>query len=611
MSKDDPKLHTPGPATETHAHDDAPIVAPRGTKRGRFLLALLLAFIVLTTFTVSQEVVACFSGETTRASKYMTFRMPNGDSISLDGGEFMHVKQNYDRVLGILRVRGKDITDDDTAQFVVLDAVAKDAGISVTDAELSNFILPRFGAAQAYHDVMREYRTTPHEFEETLRALLRVERYKALVAAPLASVDPAEVERLWKSGHQEHAFDYVELPAANLADEAKALAPTGDELKKWFDGLSEPEKNKYKTQESAKAETAFITLTAETKGTELLEKYPQPAITDEQARAYYDGFRHARFRDPNWRLDPQKGFQPEDMYFKFDDVKEQCRTEKAIYDALLAWITDLKLRKEKNEPFDLQAEAQAMHLGARNQPDPMPRSAWAQPGIPGWGLYVADAVMSPETTLGDFYAVPVVTDNAFTVLRVLERNPSRTPEFPEIEAKVSEDWVRKKSTDLAVAKLESLRDKLGTRPSETDPGAALWRPEADAAKFAQVATEAGFTVQHRDFAERLAPQKPGDTPTPAQLFLQQAGPLWSVPENQVAKAEPSRDGQFAFLVRSAGARDPDVGRMKPNDWQLLSQQAVNEARGDFQKRVFGSIDWFKTQYSLHVKSWDDKKPVDS
>ena len=137
----------------------------------------------------------------------------------------------------------------------------------------------------------------------------------------------------------------------------------------------------------------------------------------------------------------------------------------------------------------------------------------------------------------------------------------------------------------------------------------MWRPESDAAKFAQVAQEASFTVQHRDFSERVAPQKPGETPTPAQTFFTQAAPLYSMPEGQVAKAEPSRDGTYAFLVRAAGARDPDVGRMKPNDWNLLSQQAVNEARSEFQKRAF-AIDALKEQYALHLKSWDEKKPAE-
>lgn len=611
MSKDDPKTNLQEPRPESRPHDDTPIVVPRGTKRGRFILALLLAFMVLTTFTVSQEVVACFSGEAGRTSRFMTYTLPGGELRSLDAAEFQHAMQSLDRVYGVLQLRGRDIKDDDAAQFVVLDDVARHAGVEVTDAELASFVLSRFGSGQTYHEVMRQYRTSPREFEQALRSVLRVERYKALVGAPLSVADPAAVERLWKTSHQEHAFDYVEIDTASVAAEATAQAPTGEALKAWFDGLSEAERNKHRTQETARADTAYVTLTADTKADELLAKYPQPEVTDDQARAYYDGFRYARFRDPNWRLDPAKGFQPDDLYLKFDAVKEQCRREKAIYDALLAWITDMKTRKETGQPFDMAAEAQALRIGVRNQPEPMSRSDWSRPNVAGWGLYVADAVMSPETPLGDFHSVPVVTDNAFTVLRVLERNPSRMPEFPEIEDKVREEWIAKKSTDLAVAKLEALRDKLGTRPGETDPGAALWRPEVDAETFRKVATEAGFTVEHRDYAERVAPSNPGETPTPAQTFFQQAVPLWSMPEGQVAKAEPSRDGKQAFLVRAAGARDPDLARMKPADWEMLSEQAVNQAQMDLQRRVFGSLEYLKEKYALHLRTWDEKQDADS
>lgn len=610
MSKDESKTNLQDKPAESQAHDDAPIVAPRGTKRGRFILAFLLAIMVLTTFTVSQEVVACFSGEASRASRFMTYTLPTGESRSLDGAEFQHAMQSLDRVYSVLQMRGRDIKDEDAAQYIVLDDVARQAGVEVTDKELADFVLARFGSAQTYNEIMRQYRTSPRDFEESLRKVLRIERYKALVGAPLSLPDPASVEKLWKSAHQEHAFDYVEIETSSVAADATAQAPTGEALKSWFDGLSEPERNKHRTQETARAETAYVTLAAETKAEELLAKYPQPEITDDQARAYYDGYRYARFRDPNFRMDPTKGFQPDDLYLKFDAVKDQCRREKAIYDALLAWITDMKTRKEKGEPVDLPMEAQAMRLGMRNQPDAMARSEWARPGVPGWGLYVADALFGPETPVGDLYAAPIVTDNAFTVLRVVERNPSRMPEFPEIEDKVRQEWILKKSTDLAVAKLEALRDKLGTRPGETDPGAALWRPEVDAAKFQQVATEAGLTVQRRDFGERVTPPKAGETPTPAQTFFQQAVPLWSMPEGQVAKAEPSRDGKNAFLVRAAGARDPDLGRMKPGDWEMLSQQAVNESQLDLYRRVFG-IDTLKEKYALHLKSWDQKQDADS
>lgn len=611
MSKEELKAEPRTEVVSTTPGADEVIHAPKGTSRGRFLLAFLLAIMVLTTFSVSDEVVGCFSGRSRGGQTYLAWEDPVRGHVNMNAADFQLAAQRYAIVMEALtgnRNRNNQ-TPEDTARFLVLDSVARGAGIYVTDKELGELLLRAFGSSDVYNRVRQNFRISAKDFEETLRRMMIVNRYQGMVAAAAMATDPASVEKLWKSRHQEYAFEYVELPAEKVTEEARALAPSGDELKKWFDALSEPEKAKYKTDDRARAEVAYMRIGPGMKGTEVLAKYPapQPQAEDDETRAkkYYDGFYYVLFPNPDYRPDP-KNFDPSKFYKPFEDVKQQCLEQEPIYTALMAWVADMIGRKDKGEPYSVLEEGQAMRLGFHNQPEMWTRAQWMQQG-PGWGRYVSEAIFDPARKPGEIHPAVVVEKDAFVIVRIVEREDARMPEFSEIEARVKEDWIKKKAIDLAVAKLEALRDKLGTRPQEGDPSAALWRPEVDSDTFAKVAKEAGFEVHRRDWEERATMPKAGETPTPAQLFLRQAGALYTMKEGSVAKAEPSRDNSTAFLVRVAGVRDADVAKMTPADLETMTQQARQTASMDFQTRLFQSNEFLKEHYGVWLKSWEEEK----
>lgn len=605
MSQDELKDEDPAQATKPHPEEEL-IHAPEGQKKGLFALAVLLVLFALMVFTVAPQVIDLLSGAGGAGKEYLTWNHPTQGKKVKAYSDFQLLQRQYAKVWDVFTgSSNRQNLEQEVAELEIFDTLAQDAGVGITDKELGEMILGRMGSQEVYEQLVRRYGTSKKEFEDTLRKILRADRYRSLIASSVSVADPAEVEKLWKARHQEYAFDYVELAADSLAAEAAAQAPTGEALKAWFDALSEPEKNKYKTQEMAKAQVLYKTIGPAMKADELVAKYP-PASLDVEARAktYYDGFYYVRFPNPDFRPDP-KNFDPSQFYLPYEKAHDQCLVEEPIYTATEAFITDMNARVEKGETVDFLAEGQQYRFGFRNQPEMMSRADWSKEGIEGWGRYVADVIFDPNLKPGSIHPHTVVEKNAFVIVKLLERQDSRMPEFSEIEAKVREDWIKKKQGELAVAKLEAVREKFGARPEGTD--AALWRPEVAADAFANAVQEGGFTLQHRDFQERAVAPEPGETPSAAQLFLQQAGALYTMKEGSVAKAEPSRDGTKAYLVRVAGIRDADVAKMTPMDLQAISQQAAQTAVTDFRTRVLTSKEYLQQHFGLHLKSWDKKE----
>ena len=607
MSKEELKDQPLEQEVRPHAEEEI-IHAPKGTSKGRFILGLVLAMLVLTTFMVSDNLVDLFACGGRGRGAYMTWKHPVHGPQEVSGLDFLTAQRNYAKVLSLLTGgSSRKEKEEDVAQLLVFDALAESAGIDITDKELGEFLTPRVGTQELYLQRTKAYGIAPRDFEAWLRRILRADRYRQLIGSSIVAPEPAEVEKLWKGRHQEYAFEYVELTADKVAEEARAQAPEGEALKAWFDALSDTEKTKYKTEERAKAQVVYKGLGPGVKADDLLAKYP-PANPDVEsaAKAYYDAFYYVRFRNPDFKPDMSKGFDPMQFYLPYEHVKEQCLAEAPLYNATEAWIADMIGRGEKNETIDLLAEGQTYRFGFRNQPEMMTRAEFSNGQLEGFGRYVSDVIFDPQLKPGSLHAHAVVEQNALVVVKLLERQDARMPEFAEIEAKVKEDWIKKKQGELAVAKLEALRDKLGTRPADGEPGATLWTPETDSETFAKVAREAGFEVSRRDWQERFVPQKAGEQPTAAQTFFQQAAPLYTKKEGSVVKAEPTRDGASAFLVRVAGVRDADLSRMTPLEYQSVSQEAAQTALRDFHTRV-ASREYLAKNFGLHLSSWDETK----
>lgn len=102
------------------------------------------------------------------------------------------------------------VSPEDAGLVLVLDQLATDAGIEVTDAEFIQFLLNAFQTEENVQMVARQRRMTVPQLEELLRNQLRVAKLMSFLALGVsAGADSDDVEVLWNEQHPQYAFQYA------------------------------------------------------------------------------------------------------------------------------------------------------------------------------------------------------------------------------------------------------------------------------------------------------------------------------------------------------------------------------------------------------------------
>ncbi len=596
----------PEPQNEDHldpkaqsAHQDDLIVVPKGRRRTRFVMTFLIVVLVLTTFTVSDQVLNVF-GAGTEVRPAMTWTAADGTKRSLSEQEFLLEKRKIAPLAGyVFSTRERDPGDEQVATFLILEDAAAHAGIRATDNDVAKFVKDEFQSKEQYQSFLRLYAITGKEFEGTIRRAIRFKRYLALISAAAAVPDAQAVEKRWKAQHQEYAFDYVELPVSSVEAEARALAPDEAGLRAWYENLAEGEKAAFKTKELVSAELAAFPLEAEFDAASLFAKYPRPADEDVETKAqeFHSGFSYVLYRR-------EQVTQGQDFRLSFEEAKERALRDAPIYHSLMDWRASLAERAARGETPDFAAEAAELGLTYRNQIDPISADAWRDLTVPWVSSYVISRLFSADQQPGVFPAV-VVEAKGFVLGVVHTKVPARQPDYEDVKAAVLDAWARNKAKEVAIAKLEAVRDALGTRPDPNDANAPPFRPEATHEAFVKAVTDAGLTPQRREWAEQNAPPPPeGDTA--ASMHFRLSSLLYTQKEGAVTKPELNRAGDTAFLVRLDGVRDADVARITPADVQSIGMQLSNQERSTFLQTALVSRDALKARFGLEMSIWRDE-----
>lgn len=607
MSKDHSKEHASGPEVGgTKPHDDDVVVVPKGSSKARFLMTALLAMLVLTTFTVSDEVVGCFTGKN-QASSYMSWTHPVRGAKTWKVADFYVVKQNLDKVYTLLQGGRKqsEVRDEDTALFIIQDELSRDAGVHVTNEEIRRIILGSFGTGENYRQALANYRMSAREFEETTRAIMRVHRYETMLAAAFAVPDPAELEKRWKFEHNAFTLDYVDLPTERSLEAARAALPGDDELKKWFEELPEHEKTPFKTaaEPTRSAEFAYYPLEGTPDPAGVLAKYPRPPGEDAEqvARTYYEAWKDRLFLRPEAPV-RQVGqpYPPEDIQ-PFEAVRDTCLRDGPVMQSMIDWLESMKQREEKGERVLLVDEATSLGLAYRQEIEPRGRAQWMQIQMPWKGIDAVEA-MFERGEVKRFLPDVVVDAKAILVGRVLALQDARLPAYEEIRDKVRDAWAKKKAGEIALAKLEALH---ATFPMEADPfdPATQVAVEPDGEKFAAAAKQAELEL--KTFADLDPRTKPRvDQRGPLDLFLRRIAARYGIIKvGVISKPELSPDRASAWMARIASKREGDSSRMAAGDLQSMSEQAARQARFDFVNSTFRSPEFMKARYGLDLAIW--------
>ncbi|MDZ4772038.1 MAG: hypothetical protein SGI72_02785 [Planctomycetota bacterium] len=579
---------------------DEVIHVPKGSSKARFIMTFLLVIMVLTTFTVSSQVIDVFGGGGGTTKDFMTWKSPAGVQKHMNYTAFVETKRSIAFVMPFVYIgMEREPTDEQTAAFIAMDEAAAEAGIVITDAEMRDRITKDFQSSDNYRNYCAQYRISQKEFETVLRRAMRAERYRDLLAQSLTIPDPKAIETAWKGRHQEFMYDYVELPVATLVESARAEAPKGDALKAWFDALSEPEKAVYKSKSEVSAELVGLSLEGQIAGDALVAKFPRPAGTDaeKEAQEYHRDFGYVRYPKAPTQQD-QTFSQP------YEAVKGVALIEAPIYHALADWVTSLQAREGAGETVDLAAEAAGLGLAYRKQADPLSVELWKEVFKGSFvGRRTIEVVFDTDRPAGKLWPALSIDEKSYTFGRILEVRPERIPEFSEIASQVESAWADKKAKELALAKLEKVRDAFATRPDANDPAAPPFTPEADEAKFAEAVKAAGLTVQRRDWRDRFAPPPPAGEEPLGDAYIRMNGALATMREQTVAKAELNRDGTTAYLVRIGGVRDPDINKMKVSEFQDASSQQSFQDLAMFVRMKVGSREFLEQRFGVDLAAW--------
>jgi murein L,D-transpeptidase YcbB/YkuD len=175
------------------------------------------------------------------------------------------------------------------------------------------------------------------------------------------------------------------------------------------------------------------------------------------------------------------------------------------------------------------------------------------------------------------------------------------PEFAEFEDKAHDYWIKKKKSDLALAKLELLREKL---PSQTDPNdpAHTLTVEPDSVKWQAAAQELGLEVKTQDWFDAGASLQPGQA-TPQISFMRQVVQRHGDIAGAISKTDLSTDKSKAWVARVVASRDPNPDQLNPLEYQNAQQLTARAGRQKFFDSTFGSNDYMKQRFGLELEAW--------
>ncbi len=595
MSTHDPK-HPASSAHEVEREVEQEVEAihvPRGQSRTRYVFTIFLLIFILVIFVVSD----LFQGAFSRSGRdgegpFVEWEHPRLGRRAIDDRDFVLERrrvEDFYRVLGIDRRQMRELTNDENiARTLIVDELAREAGVEFTDKELRAFVKERFNDAATYAQVLNSAQVTAADFQEVLRRMLRVQRYEALLTDLVSQPKSAEIEKAWKEQHQQHSLELVTF-RVNLDDpQIAAKLPDQAGLSTWYDGLDALRKRQMFSAEwrpdRAGAELAYFSFDGGD-ASALIARYPRPegADLEQLARDFHSQFAHLRFRRPEEKADAADA--RERLYFSYDEVAERAKAEALAHAALLDFANEMRNKSAAGGEIDFASEAVSVGLAFVREATPKSQLDWTS--MPTVGSPVlSEAVM--RASRGDRFISPMVTDKHLILGRVTERLEAGPPAFAEVAARVEEEWRKDQAYELARADAGKLIEAC--KPPMVDN--VQPQPTATAAEFAAKAAELGREAVLVDWFDQAdLPTDVGADESDTQHFLRELklgarSAITSVPD-AVMGPYTSTDKQRVFVSRYIGSREPPEVAIEPREFRGLEANALRASREETSEQLFG------------------------
>jgi hypothetical protein len=483
-------------------------------------------------------------------------------------------------------------TELDILRLVVTDEQAVAAGIEVTDQELAQAIRERIlGQADAalYEQRLRQLTHIGgvRGFEETLRRLLRIQRYVELTSLAATVPQKSDIETAWHTNHQEYRFEWAAADVANFDAAARATVPTDAELETWLANLSEFDRSQYRTPAKFKAEIAGLRPSLTTDYTLLDAAYPRPEGWDDavEGDAFYKQRYFTLYTKPA-PVTPEGETPVEQMpeYFSYEEVKERAARDARTFAALRDWHTELFGKIAIDESVDLAAEAARLGLEYVAAGEAMTMDQWRDLG--GLSSLSVAARIASMTTVGEMPQTVVVGTDAFVVPRLVERVDQALPPVADIREQLTTRWYEEKRTQLAREAVTTLRSSLLPAPTPSEgEGEAAPAPKTTvtAEEFAAAATAAGLRLGAREWLDRQALQS--EDPSwndPVHTLIRATAPLFALEEGALSSVlVPFTAIDSFYVVRAAGKREIPFEKIRTAAFQDAMQSARQTAARSF------------------------------
>lgn len=585
--------------SDAHSSQDAEqeietIHVPRGKSRARYVLTIFLLIFILVIFVVSDLFQGAFSrtgggGD----SAFVEWNHPRLGLRSIGYRDFVMERrrvEDFYRVLGVDRRQLRDLTSDENiARTLLLDELAVEAGVEFTDSELRAFVKERFSDAATYARMLEGAQVAAVDFQEVLRRMLRVQRYESILSELASQPEAAEIEKGWKEQHKEHSLELVTFHVD--VDDPQVLAKLPDQagLSAWYDGLEALRKRQMFSAEwrpeRVAAELAYFNFDGGD-STALVARYPRPAEQDVEqlGRDFHSQFAHLRFRRPEEKADATDA--RERLYFTYDEVAERAKSEALAHAALLDWSNELRAKVASGGEIELASEAVAMGLAFVREATPKSQIEWTSMPTLG-GPVLSDAVM--RASRGDRFVSAMVTDRQIVLGRVTERLEAGPPAFPEVAARVEEEWRKDAAYESARLRANALVEAC--KPPLVD--GVQPQPMATAETFAEKAAEAGLAVvlvEWFDQSKLPTDVDPGESDVQhflRELRLGARSAITSIPD-AVMGPYTSTAKERIFVSRYIGSREPPTVVIEPREFRGLQANALRKSQQQFSQELFGT-----------------------
>jgi len=614
-----------GQAAVEHEHHTIAEVAdelvrvPKDKSRLQFWLMIFLLVFLLIVFVIP----GALSGisDDTEFEAVLRWNDPVEGTIEMDSRELATFKRSLSSSLQlespyflVLRLGMQDPSrpgnDEDAVRLLVLDRLAQQAGVHVSDHDLMLHL--RQLIDQQYQGDVNGFKALSRQYggtilvEDGIRRALRVTRYIEMMGRFAQAADPADIERLWHDQHEELAFDFVDVAVADLRADAEAEVPDDAAVEAWFDELEEADRLAFRVPEKRAAQVVSWSNGADASA--LLAAYPteEEKTAEELAQGYYDRVFFRRFERPaepepeeeaatdeegadeeqeaaaedaSEESTEKEDEAPKGPYLSMDEVRDQATAEAPIYFAMERWLQDLQARVEAGEEIDMTAEAERLGLETTSY-EARTKEAYEDDGFRS-SLSILVFQTKPESIAQRLE----IDADGFRLLRVDEVIESSVPEFADIRDDVVESWIEERAQELALERLAAVRDGFAVLEVEDededddadDAADEVVRRSADEDAFRAAVEAAGHELRRRPWLDRAgkAIEDP-DQDDPAHVFFR-SGAWGDLEEGEVPEPELGAAGEHAYLFRLVGRREVPVARMTAVDFESLKGRARYEA----------------------------------